>query len=84
MKLSREYLKVNCKEIGDRFLRRNKNLSSIELPMVEKIGYNFLLNNTNLTSIKAPLAEKIGDCFLYLNQNPQINEIKQRILKGKL
>ena len=55
-------------EIGNDFLYRSNQLSSISLPNVREIGSGFLYYNECLRSIILPSVEIIGSDFLYYNR----------------
>ena len=85
-------------KIGSNFLRRNKVLTSIELPNATKIGDDFLWRNETLKSINLPDATEIGDSFLYCNKslikmnipkispndNRNIKRLKMVVAKNKI
>ena len=68
MKLSKTYVKINAKSMGDRGLLYNKSIVELSLPRVQTIGYSFLHHNKSMTELDLPVVQTIGRGFLYCNE----------------
>jgi len=62
------HLNGNIEEVGNCFLRCNKKIEYISLPLLKKVGDHFLSNNKSLESISLPLLKEVGNNFLFYNE----------------
>ena len=90
MILSKEYIKINGKEVGNCFIYFNETLTTFQAPKLQSVGDRFLFWDKNLTTFQTPLLQSVGDRFLYFNKNKdkflkqtKINNINQNdTIKG--
>mgnify|MGYP000027290511 CR=1 FL=1 len=57
----------NIKQVGNNFLKFNKDLKEASFPKLENAKDNFIYYNQKMTSIHLPLLKSTGSNFLYCN-----------------